>query len=43
MTETQTMSTKGTTTGLSYLKELGITHLELLPFNHFGEVDEQKS
>lgn len=41
MIETQTMNTSGTTTGLSYLKELGITHLELLPFNHFGGVDEQ--
>ncbi|MCM2531383.1 hypothetical protein NDK43_01875 [Neobacillus pocheonensis] len=27
-------------TGLSYLKELGITHIEFLPFNDFAGVDE---
>ncbi|PLS14893.1 type I pullulanase [Bacillus sp. M6-12] len=32
----------GLSTGLSYLKELGITHLELLPFNDFHGVDELK-
>src|SRR5579875_3308288 len=30
----------GGATGLSYVKELGITHLQLLPFNDFAGVDE---
>lgn len=37
------LNTKGnncTNTGLSYVKELGITHIEFLPFNDFAGVDE---
>ncbi|WP_066366885.1 type I pullulanase [Neobacillus fumarioli] len=30
----------GGATGLSYVKELGVTHLQLLPFNDFAGVDE---
>ncbi len=40
--EEETRGYEGTTTGLSYLQELGITHVELLPFNHFGGVDERE-
>lgn len=40
LTEEGTKGPEGTSTGLSYLKELGITHLELLPFNDFAGVDE---
>lgn len=40
LTETRTKGPIGTATGLSYLQELGITHLELLPFNDFAGVDE---
>ncbi len=40
LTEEHTVGPGGTVTGLSYLKELGITHLELLPFNDFAGVDE---
>jgi pullulanase len=28
-------------TGLDYIKDLGITHLQLLPFNDFGGIDEE--
>ncbi|MDQ0858011.1 type I pullulanase [Bacillus sp. V2I10] len=40
-TETDTKTGMGMTSGISYLKELGITHLELLPFNDFEGVNEQ--
>ncbi|MCD7032710.1 type I pullulanase [Metabacillus sp. GX 13764] len=40
-TENNTSTDKGYSTGISYLKELGITHLELLPFNDFGGIDER--
>ncbi|MFX3623104.1 MAG: type I pullulanase [Ectobacillus sp.] len=40
LTETDTRGPGGTATGLAYLKELGITHLELLPFNDFEGVNE---
>lgn len=39
--ETGTRGYAQTTTGLDYLQELGVTHVELLPFNDFGGVDEQ--
>ncbi|MDQ0231231.1 type I pullulanase [Metabacillus malikii] len=35
-----TENNKGDSTGVSYLKELGITHVELLPINDYEEVDE---
>lgn len=35
-------SYKGASTGLSYLKELGVTHIHLLPFFDFNSVDESK-
>lgn len=38
--ETGTQSSGGVETGLSYIKNLGITHLELLPFHDFEGVDE---
>ncbi|NUK30574.1 type I pullulanase [Parageobacillus sp. VR-IP] len=41
LTELNTKGPNHTTTGLSYLKELGITHVELLPFNDFAGIDER--
>ena len=38
--EQDTIGTDGEPTGLSYIKELGITHIELLPFHDFAGVDE---
>lgn len=38
--ETGTKSPNGMETGLSYIKDLGITHIELLPFHDFEGVDE---
>lgn len=38
--ELNTKGVDGEPTGLSYVKELGITHLELLPFHDFAGVDE---
>jgi pullulanase len=32
----------GVTTGLDHIKELGVTHVQLLPFFDFGVVDETK-
>ncbi len=40
--ETLTNNSQGDPTGISYLKELGVTHIELLPVNDFEEVDEKK-
>ncbi|MFY4774535.1 type I pullulanase [Metabacillus sp. RGM 3146] len=40
-TEQGTKTEEGFSSGITYLKELGITHLELLPFNDFGGVDER--
>jgi len=39
-TEHGTLSPKGLTTGIDHLKELGITHVHLLPVNDFTSVDE---
>jgi pullulanase len=36
----QSFSPNGNTTGVTYLKELGITHLQLLPLFDFDAVDE---
>jgi len=41
-TEEGTQSPEGLATGLSHLKELGITHVHLLPVNDFFTVDEEK-
>lgn len=38
--ELNTTGIDGEPTGLSYLKELGITHIEFLPINDFAGVDE---
>ena len=42
-TEHGTLSPKGLTTGIDHLKELGITHVHLLPVNDFSSVDENAS
>ena len=39
-TEENTKTDKGYSTGISYLKELGVTHIEILPVNDFSGVDE---
>ncbi|MDF2854458.1 MAG: pullulanase [Neobacillus sp.] len=38
--ELNTINKAGELTGLSYVKDLGITHIEFLPFNDFAGVDE---
>lgn len=40
--EENTQTKDGTATGLAHLKELGITHIHLLPVNDFFTVDEEK-
>lgn len=42
LTETGTKTPGGVATGLDHMKELGITHLHLLPFYDYGSVDETK-
>ncbi len=42
-TETGTRGKSGEKTGLDHLKELGITHLHLLPSFDFSSIDETKS
>ncbi|MCI4169850.1 type I pullulanase [Bacillus spizizenii] len=42
LTETDTQTTNGCSSGLAYIKELGITHVELLPVNDFAGVNEEK-
>lgn len=41
-TESGTTTPNGTPTGLDYLKDLGITHLHLLPIYDYGSVDESR-
>lgn len=41
LAEEGTTNPAGDSTGLSYLAELGITHVHLLPIQDFGEVDEE--
>ncbi len=41
-TEAGTRSKEGYATGLSHLKELGVTHVHLLPVSDFHTVDEEK-
>lgn len=40
--ETGTTNSKGVSTGLDHIKELGITHLHLLPVYDYATVDETK-
>lgn len=42
LTETGTKSGEGLSTGLDHMKELGVTHVHLLPLHEFGSVDETK-
>lgn len=41
-TETGTTNAKGVSTGIDYIKNLGVTHVHLLPVYDFGSVDETK-
>lgn len=40
-TETETKTTNEVSTGLEHLKELGVTHVHLLPVNDYFTVDEE--
>lgn len=40
LAETGTHTTSGFSTGLQHIKELGITHVQLMPIYDFGSVDE---
>ncbi len=40
LTEAGTKDQHGLSTGLDYLAELGVTHVELLPLQEFGSIDE---
>ncbi|WP_062049782.1 type I pullulanase [Bacillus sp. JCM 19034] len=40
LTETNTTTPSGFSTGISYIKSLGVTHVQLLPINDFARVDE---
>lgn len=42
LAETGTTTSTGISTGLDHIKDLGITHLHLLPVYDFGSVEEQK-
>lgn len=42
LTETGTMSPEGLSTGLDHLKELGVTHVHLLPVFDFRSIDESR-
>ena len=42
LTEEGTKSKEGLSTGLDHLKELGVTHIHLLPFFDYNSVDESK-
>ena len=41
-TETGTKNSNGDSTGIDYLKKLGVTHVHMLPVYDFGSVDESK-
>jgi pullulanase len=43
LTERGTTNTKGLSTGLDHIRELGVTHVHLLPFYDFNSVDESKN
>lgn len=40
LTEKHTITKNGASTCLSYIKDLGVTHVQLLPINDFARVDE---
>ncbi|TLS39059.1 type I pullulanase [Pseudalkalibacillus caeni] len=40
LTEKHTKGPLNTTSGMDYLKDLGVTHVELLPIQDYGSVDE---
>lgn len=40
LTETGTKTPSGISTGIDHIKELGVTHLHILPMYDFGSVDE---
>ncbi|MBS4194064.1 type I pullulanase [Lederbergia citri] len=40
LSESRTTNQNGFSTGLSYIKELGCTHIQLLPINDFARVNE---
>jgi pullulanase len=42
LTETGTKSSEGESTGVDHLKELGVTHIHLLPVFDFDSIDESK-
>ncbi|MFI5128944.1 MAG: type I pullulanase [Chitinophagales bacterium] len=42
LTETGTKNQEGFSTGIDHLKELGVTHVHLLPFYDFFSIDETK-
>lgn len=42
LTETGTKTASGQATGLDYLKDLGVTHLHIMPMYDYGSVDETK-
>ncbi len=42
-TENATHTTDGLPTGISYLKRLGVTHVQLMPVYDFGSVDEERA
>lgn len=42
LTENDTATTNGYSTGISYIKELGCTHVQILPINDFARVDEKQ-
>ena len=43
LTETGTTNSEGLATGLDHMKELGITHVQLLPSFDYASVDESKT
>ncbi|MBP3567796.1 MAG: type I pullulanase [Lachnospiraceae bacterium] len=42
LTETGTKNKEGISTGIDHIKELGVTHVHLLPVYDYGSVDESK-
>lgn len=42
LTETGTVNSEGLSTGLDHMKELGITHVQILPSYDYATVDESK-
>ena len=43
LTQQGTLSPKGSATGIDHLKELGVTHIHLLPSYDFGSIDESRT